>query len=392
MCEKRPGYRRISTAAACAGIALGAVVLSAPGSQAMPGSTSGFHGYGVIGITSADLTGISEYRYDEAVRLPGGTHCRTPYSSLPVYQTEWLIDKSGNWLEIGTGHQCEGYQYWYAGFGTSNGLWDSLWTKSVSNDSGHRFWIQGTIALNEKYFTYNIGTIQRAHMFFDFSGSFDQTGLESYSAKATVPAYEMKSLEFSTDYNVSWSSWTHTKLLPPVHQPVCILLRSATEAVAGENVTCQAATAADEPVPHVRATASKVTAGSAGKRAQPGGGRNASGAATDASGSACRHAASTWRARGVIHSYESTAGAVQVWRETRLTQARPVFPPLSRTAAASPVAVCYLSGTFTGIPSPPGTHTAYRELSVMVNEVTGASALDAASRSRSWPYGPPPRS
>lgn len=362
-------------------------VLSAPGLHAMPASAS-FHGYGVIGITSTDLTGISEYRYDEPARLPGGTHCRTPYSALPAYETEWLIDKTGNWLEIGTGHQCEGYQYWYAGFGTSNGLWDSLWAKPISKDSGHRFWIQGTVALNEKYFTYNIDSIQRAHMFFDFSGSFDQTGLESYSAKTTVPAYEMKSLEFSTDYNVSWSSWRHTKLVPPVGRPVCILLRSATEAVAGENVTCKAATAADER-PHARATVSKVTAG---KQGQPGEGKDVSGVATNASRSACHHAASAWRARGVIHSYESTAGAVQLWRETRLARARPVFPPLSRTAARSPVAVCYLSGTFTGIPSPPGTRTAYRELSVMVNEVTGASALDAASRRPPWPYGPPPRS
>jgi hypothetical protein len=373
--RKRFDCWRAAPGVVAAGVVLGLTALSAQGALAISPSGSHFHGYGVIGINSTDLTGISERRYDEAIDIPGTVGCKSPYSALPVYQTEWLIDTAGDWLELGTDHQCEGHQYWYAGYGTAEGQWYSLWTAPVSTDTDHRFWIQGSVALNEKYFTYNIDSVGRASVFLDFSGEYDQTGLESYSAKATAPTYEIGSLESSADYDTSWFPWKKTRVLPPVKQPVCILLRSATEAVAGENVSCDEAAAVSGSSAHIRARAARFTT-----------------AATGASASACRRAAVTWKAQAVTHAYQSTAGAVRLWRETRLSQPRPVFAPLSRGAARAPVAVCYLSGAFTGIPSPPGRHTAYRELSVMVNELTGASALDAASRGSAWPYEPPPRS
>jgi hypothetical protein len=94
----------------------------------------------------------------------------------------------------------------------------------------------------------------------------------------------------------------------------------------------------------------------------------------------------------VTASYQDTAAAVQAWRETRTPAARPEYPALTSAAATAPVAVCYLAGSFTGIPAAPGGNGRYRRLIVLVNEQTGHLTLDVANPASSWSFAPPPAS
>jgi hypothetical protein len=91
----------------------------------------------------------------------------------------------------------------------------------------------------------------------------------------------------------------------------------------------------------------------------------------------------------VKHSYQDTAGTVRAWRETRSPGVRAAYA-LSSPAAAAPVAVCYLSGSFAGIPAAPGFAGNYRRLIVIVSEPTGGMTLDAAGHAATWAFGPPP--
>jgi len=112
-------------------------------------------------------------------------------------------------------------------------------------------------------------------------------------------------------------------------------------------------------------------------------------AQTDAD-TACTKAGGPWTSNfTVVAAYPSTAGAVQSWVQTRMPT-HPVYSALSPAAAAAPVAVCYLAGSFTGIPAAPGSNDIYSALIVTVDESSGAITLNAAGQSSSWTFGPPP--
>lgn len=204
-------------------------------------SAASFHGYGISGITSGTAySAIAVTRYDETIYVPNGTNCTTPFGSgsNPAYQTEWINDGAGNWLELGTGHQCNGFQYWYAGYG-SGGIWYPVWTQSTGNGN-HRFWIQGTIAgiHYQKYYTFNIDVTQVASVVDQtLSAPYDQTGLESYSSGTTAAAYTMTSLQYATGFSTSWNYWTGTTVVAQ-DPPLCARVYTATDVDSGENVSC----------------------------------------------------------------------------------------------------------------------------------------------------------
>jgi len=211
------------------------VVLVVP---VQPAWASSFHGYGVAGIKSGNYTAISATRYDEVIYVPSGSNCTVPYSgsSNPAYQTEWINDQQGNWMELGTGHQCSGFQYWYAGYG-SGGIWYSLWTHTISSDNSHRCWIQGKTVPSGDLYTFNIDTTLETSMIRNFSAGYDQTGLESYSSSTTAAAYTMSSLTYATTFSNTSHSWSGTYVVAN-DSPLCVHIYSATDVVSGENVSC----------------------------------------------------------------------------------------------------------------------------------------------------------
>jgi hypothetical protein len=366
----------ISAAGLLAAALLGSV--TPPAGAAAPAIA--FHGYSVFEIhLSGVVSSLSVTRPDEALHIAGSTGCKVKFHGTPAYQTEWIGDEAGNWLELGTGHQCQGYQYWYAGFG-SNGTWFPQWTKVTSTDGSHRFWIRGTNTPSGKSFTFNIGAKRYASVVDNLSSSFGQAGLESYASATKVPAYSMTLLKYSNGFGSVWHPWSGTRTVAPATSPLCERIVSVTHVVSGENVACRAT--APSVATRIRPVARPAPGGPANPGARPA-------ASTRASAAACQRAARTWGAAAVKHSYQDTAGTVRAWRETRSPGVRAAYA-LSSPAAAAPVAVCYLSGSFAGIPAAPGFAGNYRRLIVIVSEPTGGMTLDAAGHAATWAFGPPP--
>ncbi len=348
-----------------------------------------FHGYSVFEIhLSGIVSSLSVTRPDEAVHIAGTSGCKVKFHGTPAYQTEWIGDEAGNWLELGTGHQCQGYQYWYAGYGSA-GTWFPQWTKVTSTDASHRFWIRGTNTPSGKQFTFNIGAKRYASVADNLSSSFGQAGLESYASATRVPAYSMTLLKYGNGFGTAWHPWSGTKTVAPATSPLCERIVAATHVVSGENVQCRA-TAPSVAAPSVAspsvATRGRVTRSAPSRPSAPG---TRPAAATRTSAAACQRAARTWGAAAVTRSYQDTAGTVRAWREARSPAVRAAYP-LSSPTATAPVAVCYLSGSFAGMPAAPGYAGNYRRLIVIVSESTGGMTLDAASHAATWAFGPPP--
>lgn len=113
---------------------------------------------------------------------------------------------------------------------------------------------------------------------------------------------------------------------------------------------------------------------------------------TSASQAACTNAGAPFGAGAtILAAYQSTAGAVQSWDATRMTL-HPSEQTLSPADSATPIAVCYLQGSFTGIPSVPGGPSVYSNLIVTVDETNGQIALNAARADNNWQFGTPPSS
>lgn len=375
----RRGVRRTAAMISAGGLLAAALLGGAtpPAGATTPATASTFHGYSVFEIhPSGIVSSLSVTRKDEAVHIAGTSGCKVKFHGTPVYQTEWIGNGTrSNWVELGTGHQCQGYQYWYAGYG-QRGTWFPQWTKVTTTEASHRFWIRSTTTGTGavKLYTFNIGAKQYASVGFSLSAGFGETGLESYASATTVPAYSMTLLKYSNGFGTVWHPWTGTTSAA-LNSPLCGRKVSNTHVVSGENVSCPAS------APGVAVGNGPVLRAAPARPA----------AATPASARACRRAARTYGAAAVTRSYQDTAGAVRAWREHRTGAVRPSDPLLTTTTAA-PVAVCYLAGSFTGIPAAPGYTANYRRLIVIVSESTGSMTLDAAGHALSWSFAPPPAS
>lgn len=86
---------------------------------------AGFHAYSYAleNNTWGLASGLSAERRRPEFASVSPYGCSAPYSGNPIYQTQW-IDFTGtglNWLEIGSGHQCnEDYVYNFFGYGYQN--------------------------------------------------------------------------------------------------------------------------------------------------------------------------------------------------------------------------------------------------------------------------------
>jgi hypothetical protein len=356
-----------------------ALAISAVTGWAAPAGAVDFHGYAVFQVKAAGvLSAVSVTRRDEAIKVAGTSNCMVKFTGQPVYQTEWIGNEAGNWVELGTAHQCKGYQFWYAGYG-SGGTWFPVWTRVVTTHGSHKFWIRGVGSPSGKLYTFNIDGNRRTSIIDGLGASVGQTGLESYASATTVPAYAMTVLKYSTGYRRTWQNWVHTALAGVPTSPLCGKVVTATRVVAAENVKCAATATVTAAAPVRLRPLNAATALAAGPLAP----------ITLASSAACAAARRAWDARSVAHAYQSTAGGVRAWRQTRLAGARPGYGPLARTATAR-VAVCYLAGQFTSLPAAPGRSGGYQRLIVLVNEATGAMTLDAAApAAAAWSFAPP---
>jgi hypothetical protein len=106
-----------------------------------------------------------------------------------------------DWLEFGTGHQCnDTYRYWFWGYG-EQGIWypmgpnssipsNSTNTWQIEYSGGSWYWATNGLVVNSIYWPVRAEVLE--------------TGLESYSAPAFVDWYNHSSLK----YRYGTGGWT----------------------------------------------------------------------------------------------------------------------------------------------------------------------------------------
>lgn len=160
----------------------------------MPGSATptlaghvGNHGYSVgYELTGGGFTGVGATRNDSIITGIPQTGCAyRPFEGNPVYQTMWVHNGSGNWIELGTGHQCGGtYVYHFGGIGV-NGNWIEKFVESnVPVNVSHDFRISRTADNRIRWWVDDQLRFEFATTF----GSFPmvEVGLETYTSNASV--------------------------------------------------------------------------------------------------------------------------------------------------------------------------------------------------------------
>jgi hypothetical protein len=151
-------------------------------------------------------TGLIVHRYDDT---DWAVTYSAPCDQLEVapiaYETEWVIMSGSRWVEIGTGHRCDNFRYWYWGYRDSTG-WHRLGYQTGLTTTARDFrlqrrppyywdyWIDGTL-IGFKY--YAVPPV----------GYELQAGLESYDAFAIIPWHAYASLRYSV-YDGSFVYWS----------------------------------------------------------------------------------------------------------------------------------------------------------------------------------------
>jgi hypothetical protein len=157
---------------------------------------NGFHGYSAAYelSLSGQYTGVQTTRIDQYIFSQPATGCTQNFAGDPVFQSEWILitPDAANWLEIGTGHQCnDQYRYWFSGYGYL-GVWVPVAIQvGVVNGQSHAFTIgkQGSTYYFHRDFT-SMGSQQSSF------GSSVSSGLESYASAAIVGTYSHSNLQY----------------------------------------------------------------------------------------------------------------------------------------------------------------------------------------------------
>jgi hypothetical protein len=220
-------------------VVVGATLLFSAVAVDVPASAgSNFHGYSTASENSAlgQYTGIRVTRLDRAVSSQPATGCTQLFSGDPVYQTQWLIitDDAANWLELGTGHQCnDAIRYWFWGVGYLGG-WFPLGTQlNITNGESHRFAIRKT-GSNTLWLIDGVTKETQPAS----TGRYISTGLESYSGAAGVNTYTHNTLQRTTNGSQTWVDWAGFDASSVTGAGMCGGWNSATSWRAAENHAC----------------------------------------------------------------------------------------------------------------------------------------------------------
>lgn len=206
------------------------------------GTTSPFHGYSVARENSeGSYTGVISSRPDAAINWSGQTSegCSAWYSGRPVYQTQWvIISTSGgiSWIELGTGHQCNGgVEYWFWGYGYQ-GTWNPINQEQINaNGTSRTFAI---IRDTTTRWVYQVDGATKGTLTWGVSGVRVEAGLESYRASLTVPAYSLQNLRYTRNNGAftQWAGMDASSVSPT--STMCGRWQLTTQWRAGENTSC----------------------------------------------------------------------------------------------------------------------------------------------------------
>jgi hypothetical protein len=145
-----------------------------------------FHRYSVIQDISNQWAhhAIISTRPDAAISGSFVTGCQDFYAGAPVYQTQWayMSDDAHYWVEIGTGHGCFNFGYWFGGYGW-NTNWFPLYTTQIEPaGSYHQFQLQ----MVDGYFHWRIDATEMQSLSWCCAAFGVAAGLESYDAAVTI--------------------------------------------------------------------------------------------------------------------------------------------------------------------------------------------------------------
>jgi hypothetical protein len=209
-------FRGAAHAKAAVGLAAALLLATPLAAFAWTGYSFGVEDTGPIGFT-----GIYVDRKDQAITGQPLDGCTGLYTGSMVYQTQWIMETSDNknWIEIGTGHQCnDTVRYWFWGFGQNLTYYEVGHQTGISDGTFHTFEINRHNPGTGETFYYLIGGVTKGHVASvptDY-GYQVRAGLESHSSSATVPAHYYSPLEYQKndgpfyywlgqDSNVVWS-------------------------------------------------------------------------------------------------------------------------------------------------------------------------------------------
>ncbi len=205
-------------------------------------TASDFHMYsfGYIAPSIGKVfTGLDQERYDHTMSISGSTNCTVYFNTKPAYQSEWvsITGLATTWMELGTGHQCDGFEYWYGGYGYE-GAFHWLWHEEITGGSEHSFYLKAYKTGSSQSWNWTIDSTSFYTLANGWKGDIDEAGLESYDSSLSV-VYHTYSLKYAVTDQTSWSSWFGTtEAAGSGTSPMCYHQTSTTVIYVGENTAC----------------------------------------------------------------------------------------------------------------------------------------------------------
>jgi hypothetical protein len=345
---------------------LTAALLATP---ALPAGAQSTHTYAVAYDVSegTNYTGLIVYRYDnpdwQISPSPDGI-CEQFEITPIAYQTEWVIFSSGDWVEIGTGHRCNGFRYWYWGYAL-NGVWHRLGTRTglTTTARDFRLWRRPP-----NYWDWWIENTRMSRLWYDVPPVGDQVaaGVESYDAFAVIPESAFANLRYSVRDGafVYWSGRDAQRR----DTGMCGRWTSDTRWLGGEHCTT-AATGV------TRATAAAVPA------EEPGGAPapqtpTAAGPATSAA-LATTYAGNLGTGARLVREIHTSAAAVARWEKICNGPGGPVATSdWDSRPATQPVSLYLFNGDFVNRHAPPGSSASQARWALVSVTSTGPPQIE----------------
>ncbi|MGH3850005.1 MAG: hypothetical protein ACRDRT_09925, partial [Pseudonocardiaceae bacterium] len=145
-------------------------------------------------------------RFDNDFDLPGD-NCDTSFTAPVAYQTQWAIvtADSQNWIELGTGHKCQNYRFWYWGY-SYQGTWNPLGTQAVPVGS-HNFTVGRVWNGGNPIWYWSIDGNTKNAIYWNTGADHVDAGLETYETNAVVAPHGYQYLRWAI-YDQGGQFWT----------------------------------------------------------------------------------------------------------------------------------------------------------------------------------------
>jgi hypothetical protein len=164
--------------------------------------------------------------------------CSHYYTGSPIYQTQWLQSSdnpTSEWVEIGTGHQCNNtFLYRFMDY-SDNGVFHSLNTFMISGGDFHTFRIVRDDSLGVWEFKVD-GDVKNVLTWSRASFPLAATGVESYASSGFITSLHHYNLQYQGSAG-TWNDWSGRDL-KDAGSSMCAKWSSDTSIEVGQNTTC----------------------------------------------------------------------------------------------------------------------------------------------------------